>query len=188
MDMNEFLNKFFNETKDELSELLQNKNINQLFELIEKINSTENTKKDLDSMFYSQILYNVMFHFSGMNYTNIVTRRGCQYLSDMIDFLHHVDNFIESEMQLYFLKIQANWVMDAEFYTFSWRFDDDDVRNDICTASITKIERIPVDYEKLFKILNEIIKDENLKNMPGILNSKDYYIFDNEKAFEKYFK
>ena len=59
MDMNKFFDKFFEETKAEFTDLLKNKNINRLFELIEKINTSENIEKDLNSLNYSQILYNI---------------------------------------------------------------------------------------------------------------------------------
>lgn len=59
MDMNKFFDKFFEETKAEFTDLLKNKNINRLFELIEKINTAENIEKDLNSLNYSQILYNI---------------------------------------------------------------------------------------------------------------------------------
>ena len=57
--MNKFFDKFFEETKAEFTDLLKNKNINRLFELIEKINTSENIEKDLNSLNYSQILYNI---------------------------------------------------------------------------------------------------------------------------------
>lgn len=191
MNMNKFFDKFFEETKAEFTDLLKNKNINRLFELIEKINTSENIEKNLNSLNYSQILYNIMFNFSNMNYNNVVTRCGCHYLVDMINFFHHIDNCIENGVLLYFLKVRAKWVKNIEVYTFSWENDNMIVGNNIDTDSnyiITAVERICIDYDKLFEILKEILKDENWEKRSGFLNNEEYYTFNNEKAFGKYFK
>lgn len=190
-NMDEFLNKFFEETKEELTELLQNKNLNQLFKLIEKINTAENTEKDLDSLNYSQILYNIMFNFSNKNFKNIVTRCGCHYLADMINFLHHIDTCIENCVPLYFLKIRIKWMKNLEVYTFSWENDNMVVGNYIDPDSnyiITKLCKICINYDKLFEILKEILKDENWEKKSKFLKNEEYYVFNNEKAFNKYFK
>lgn len=194
--MNKLLNKLFEESKKEFFEILKNKNSKNLFEIIDKINVHENKEKELDSLNYSQVLYFIMIYYSNMDFNNITIRCGFNYIIDMIEFLKHVNWSINDDGEFYFLKIKSQFMLRnfiTDVYTFSSRFYEyeEDVKNDFYKNSndytILSIERIKVDYENLFLILNEIIKNENWKYKFNKFSNNGWYEFDHKNAFNKYF-
>lgn len=104
-----FLDDIFRESKKEFFEILKNENSKKLFELIDKINTFENKEKNIDSFSYSQILYDITIYASDINFSNIVVRHGCHHLTDIIDFLNHINWCINDDGMLSFLKINTEF-------------------------------------------------------------------------------
>lgn len=194
-----FLDDIFRESKKEFFEILKKENSKKLFELIDKINTFENKEKNIDSSSYSQILYNITIGASDINFYNIAVRYGCHYLTDIIDFLKHIDWCIDDDGMLSFLKMNTEFIeiikkpITMTKYSFSSRFDisKKTIEKDVCKFSspyrVCSVESTPVDYKKLFSILNEIITDENWEYKTNKFAKSSWYDFNYEKAFEKYF-
>ena len=61
-EKDELLKNLFEKSKIEFYDVLKDSNIRRLFDLIDKINTSENKDKKIDSFSYSQILYSI-FNF-----------------------------------------------------------------------------------------------------------------------------
>lgn len=187
--MDELLKQLFEETKENFLNVLKHENSKKLFELIDKINVYE-YEKEGD---HNHRLSVIMSYFSDINFHEIYCRHTFSYILEMIEFLRYIKGCIDGNRVLYFLKITSYRTIKAKtpkvdvVYTFSSRYFeyDKDIKEDFYKNSpdhkIFSIERIKINYENLFQILNEIVKDENWKY------ESDLYWFNHEKAFDKYF-
>ena len=211
-EKDELLKNLFEKSKIEFYDVLKDSNIRRLFDLIDKINTSENKDKKIDSFSYSQILYSIFNFYSNFEY-NINIRESFNYIIDMIGFLRDVELCIDDDGELYFArftvqykydeiylnKLQNKSILEAlkkpySVYSFSSRqFEyEEAVKRDFLKHyngyNILSVERISVDYEKLFNILEEIIKDENWEYRYNEISGVSYYVFNEKKAFDKYFK
>lgn len=203
--MDKLLKDLFEKSKVKFYEILKDNNNKKLFELIEQIN-TNNTHK------YFQVLYSIFNFHSNFEY-NIYEHEDFSYIIDMIDFLEDIAYCIDDDGELYFIRFEVQYGYDEDFlnkfqntsilntlkksifiYSFSSRpfeFDElikRDFLKNFNEYNILSIKRIKVDYEKLFNILREILKDENWEYKCNELNKVNCYIFNDEKAFDKYFQ
>lgn len=203
--MNKLLKDLFEKSKVEFYEILKDNNNKKLFELIEQIN-TNNTHK------YFQVLYSIFNFYSNFEY-NIHEHKNFSYIIDMIDFLQDIAYCINDDGELYFTRFEVQYKYNEDFldkfqnacilktlqksifiYSFSSRpFEFDElIKRDFFKNSneynILFIKRINIDYEKLFNILREILKDENWEYKCNKLNNENCYVFNDEKAFDKYFQ
>ena len=211
-EKDELLKNLFEKSKIEFYEVLKDSNIRKLFDLIDKINTSENKDKKIDSFSYSQILYSIFNFYSNFEY-NINIRESFNYIIDMIGFLRDVELCIDDDGELYFARFTVQYKYDEIYlnklqnksilealkkpyivYSFSSRqFEyEEAVKRDFLKHyngyNILDVERISVDYEKLFNILEEIIKDENWEYRHNEISGVSYYVFNEKKAFDKYFK
>ena len=211
-EKDELLKNLFEKSKIEFYEVLKDSNIRKLFDLIDKINTSENKDKKIDSFSYSQILYSIFNFYSNFEY-NINIRESFNSIIDMIGFLRDVELCIDDDGELYFARFTVQYKYDEIYlnklqnksilealkkpyivYSFSSRqFEyEEAVKRDFLKHyngyNILDVERISVDYEKLFNILEEIIKDENWEYRYNEISGVSYYVFNEKKAFDKYFK
>lgn len=198
--MDELLLHLFNVSKRRFYAYMEDENCNRLFKLIDKINTSENKDKNIDSFSYSQILYSIFNFYSSFNW-DIHIRNDFTYIISVLDFLRDIDWCITDDGQLYFVKFTVKYNYPSKLnrpplifpvYTFSSRQYDDNkwATKDFCKNAsfdtIIGIERLSVgNYELLFSILSEILNDDNwvLKTYSG----RAWYEFDIKLAFDKYF-
>lgn len=173
---------------ERLNEILEYKDNNRLFELIENIHFS--TGHD-----FRQELYNVLFYYSNFDSDKyrIIKRNDFSYVIGMIDFINEIWWNIDDDGQLYFLEITTkrnvkfnNKTIEiiSKNYTFSSRFVEceneiikDFCKNGTCVFDDYSMRNIYVNYDKLIEILYEILKEENWKDGE----------FNEEKAYSKYF-
>ena len=92
--------KLVSNSIERLNEILEYKDNNRLFELIENIHFK--TGND-----YRQELYNVLFHYSNFDYDKyrIIKRNDFSYVVGIIDFINEIWWNIDDDGQLYFIEI-----------------------------------------------------------------------------------
>ena len=200
--LDKMINELFERSKKQFYSILENKESNKLFYLIESI--TDNKSNDRLSSYYSSQLYDLVNYYSGF-YGDLREKNDFTYIISISELLSNISYCINDDGSLYFLKIKAQLKsMYEEFlgklpkiieniYTLSVYEQDKDVINSVLKFglydSVISIERVTVDnYEMLFSIISEIINNDNWKLTCDEVTENSYYSFDKELAFEKYFK
>lgn len=200
--MDELLFELFERSKAQFYAILENKESNKLFHLLETI--TDNKDNGRLSSYYSSQLYDLINYYSGF-YGDLREKSDFSYIISISELLSHIHYCINDDGQLYFLKIKVqSKPMLEEFlgnlpepiieniYTLSVYEQDKDVINSVVKFglydSVIAIDRVIIDnYEMLFSIISEIINNDNWKLICDEVTKNSYYSFAKELAFEKYF-
>ena len=201
--LEKMINELFERSKKQFYSILENKESNKLFYLIESI--TDNKSNGRLSSCYSSQLYALINYYSGF-YGDLREKSDFSYIISISELLSNIHYCINDDGELYFLKIKAQLKsMYEEFlgdlpepiieniYTLSVYEQDKDVIDSVVKFglydSVISIERVTIDnYEMLFSIISEIINNDNWKLTCDEVTENSYYSFDKELAFEKYFK